>query len=69
LVDLSQVSFLASMGIRMLITGARSLKAKGARVVLFGATDLVQGVLENVSLDQIVPIVSTQEEALAQLAA
>jgi anti-sigma B factor antagonist len=66
-VDLSAVSFLASMGIRMLITGARSLKAKGAKVVVFGATELVQGVLENVALDQIIPIASTQEQALEKL--
>ena len=68
-VDLSGVTFLASMGIRMLITGARALKGKGAVLVLFGAQELVQGVLESVALDQVIPIAANQEEALALLVA
>lgn len=68
-VDLSGVSFLASMGIRMFISSARSLRMKGATVVLFGASDAVQSVLDHVALEQIIPIVKTQAEALERLAA
>ena len=38
IVDLTQVSFLASMGIRMLIATARSLSRKGSKLVMYGAT-------------------------------
>ena len=69
LVDLSAVDFLASLGIRMLITAARSLKAKGARMVLFGAQPLVHEVLEHVAIDQIIPVVADQAQARALLAA
>lgn len=69
LIDLSGVTFLASMGIRMLITGARSLKSKGANVVVFGAQEMVQSVLDNVALDQIIPVAADQEQALVLLAA
>ena len=65
LVDLHEVEFLASMGIRMLITAARSLKSKGARMVLFGAQPLVQEVLEHVAIDQIVPLVASEAAACA----
>lgn len=69
LVDLSGVEFLASMGIRLLITAGRSLKAKGARMVLFGAQPLVSEVLEHVSIDQIIPVVADEAQARALLAA
>ena len=68
-VDLSGVSFLASMGIRLLITSARALSLKGRKVALYGAPQLVQEVLENAALDQIIPIFATQEQALASLRA
>jgi anti-anti-sigma factor len=67
-VDLSGVSFLASMGIRLFITSARALSAKGARMVLYGPNDMVRNVLEHVALDQIIPIVGSQEQAVAKLA-
>lgn len=69
LVDLSGVDFLASMGIRLLITAARSLKAKGARMVLFGAQPLVHEVLEHVAIDQVIPVVPDEAQARAALAA
>jgi anti-anti-sigma factor len=67
--DLSGVTFLASMGIRMLISSARALKLKGAKLVLFGAQDLVQNVLEQAAIDQIIPVVTTEDRALEQLQA
>lgn len=68
LVDLTGVSFIASMGIRLLIEGARTARLRGSRLVLFGAQELVQSVLEDAAIDQIVPIVGSQPQALAQLA-
>jgi anti-anti-sigma factor len=67
-IDLSGVSFVASLGIRLLISTARSMASKGQPLVLFGAGDLVRGVLDDVALDQIIPIVDTEAEALARLA-
>ncbi len=67
LVDLSGVSFLASMGIRLLIASARGLNRKGALLVLFGAADLVQDVLDLAALDQIIPVVATEAQALERI--
>jgi anti-anti-sigma factor len=64
-IDLSGVTFIASMGIRLLISTARGLSLKGSKMVLFGAHDLVQNVLEEAAIDQIIPVVATQEQALA----
>ncbi|RYG13298.1 MAG: anti-sigma factor antagonist [Burkholderiales bacterium] len=69
IVDLSDVSFLASMGIRLFISSARALHGKGAKMVLFGASPDVQSVLDTVALDQIIPIAADQAQALALLKA
>jgi anti-sigma B factor antagonist len=68
-VDLSGVSFLASMGIRLLISSARALNVKHAKLVLFGAQDLVQNVLDQAAIDQIIPIVASEVLALERLKA
>src|SRR5215831_8082997 len=67
LVDLSQVEFLASMGIRMLVSAARNLKKAQARLVVFGPQPNVGQVLEAVSLHKIIPVCATEADALAAL--
>jgi len=66
-VDLSGVSFLASMGMRLLISVARALHAKGSKLVLFGAQGPVQAVFDQAAFDQIVAIVANEPAALRQL--
>jgi anti-anti-sigma factor len=65
-VDLSGVGFIASLGMRLLISSARNAKAKNGVMVLFGATDMVQDVLEQMAIDQIMPIVATEALAVEQ---
>lgn len=68
-VDLSDVSFVASMGLRLLISTARALHLKERRMVLFGAQKFVQDVLEQAAVDQIIPLVGTEREAIDQVQA
>lgn len=68
-VDLGGVSFVASMGLRLLIGSAKALRLKGMPLALFGATGPVQEVLEQASLDQIIPVCASQSEAVERLAA
>lgn len=68
-VDLAGVDFIASMGIRMLISSARTLAAKGGVLALYGAGEMVQGVFDDAALDQLIPIVATEAEALAAVRA
>src|SRR5215467_8068640 len=56
IIDLSQVTFMGSGGIRMFITIARALGRKGGKLVLYGAQPLVAEVLETTSLNDIVPV-------------
>ncbi|MBV8496979.1 MAG: STAS domain-containing protein [Gammaproteobacteria bacterium] len=56
MIDLSQIAFIGSAGIRMFITIARALGRRGGKLVLYGAQPLVAQVLETASLDAIVPV-------------
>lgn len=63
LVLFQDVSFVTSMGIRMLISAAKGLARKQAKLVIVGPTGLVQETLLNASLDQVMPIVADEQEA------
>lgn len=66
-VDLADVGFVASMGLRLLISAARAMHAKGRQMVLFGAAGAVREVLEHAAIDQIIPLVDTEAQALERL--
>ena len=52
----------------MLISTARALGAKKAKMVLYGANEAVLDVIETMALDEIVPVTKTEAEALAHIA-
>ena len=66
-VDLSGVDFVASMGIRMLISTARALSRRGGRFVVFAPQPGVREIFSHVSLEDIIPIYNTEDEALMAL--
>lgn len=69
IVDLAEVAFLASLGIRMLITTARSLSSRGARIALYNARPEVMEVIEMTALHEIVPTATSEAEAVALVGA
>jgi anti-anti-sigma factor len=68
-VDLSRVSFIASIGIRMLLTAARAQANRGGRLVLVGPDPMGRKVLETAGVDQLVPIAADLDGARGLLAA
>jgi len=64
IVDLTQVSFMASMGIRMLIATTRALSRKGSKLVMFGAAPGVMDVIETTALTDLIPLAATESEAI-----
>ena len=64
IVDLSQVDFIASMGLRTLIVGARTVARKGGRMVLFRPVIAVEAVLISSGTDNVVPILRDLEAAI-----
>jgi len=68
LIDLQQVSFIGSMGLRSLVVPAQAVKRRGGKVVLFGPVKLVEDVLVASNLQAILPIHHNLTDALAALA-
>jgi anti-sigma B factor antagonist len=64
IVDLSRVEFIASMGIRMFITVARSLALRKAKLALYGTQTMVSDVFKSVSLEEIILIVASETDAI-----
>lgn len=68
-VDLEGVSFLASIGIRSIITNAKALQQRGGRMVLFvGGNESVAKTLETTGIDSLIPLFR-DKAALEQAAA
>ncbi len=61
--DLSEVNFLASIGIRLLMMNAKSIAALGGKVVLLSPSPEVKSVLEITGIPAIIPIYDGYESA------
>jgi anti-anti-sigma factor len=69
LIDLSQVTFLASIGIRSLLTGARTLKQRGGRMAILSPQSVVAEVLVLTGIATLIPVFHDLEAASAALKA
>lgn len=67
IVNMSKVSILTSLGIRMLLETAKALKAVGATMALTGLTDPVRESLEVTGLVGDILVADNEEKALALL--
>ena len=68
-VDLSGVSFLASIGIRHLVSAAKTLTRRGGRLVLLNPTKAVDEVLTVSAINSLIPIARNEREVQAIIAA
>lgn len=67
IVDISNVSFLASLGLRCLLSAAKALSKKGGKLVLTSPQPNVAEVLKVSGIYQIIKIYDTNEEAIVAL--
>lgn len=63
LVDLTGVDYIGSLGIRLLISTARTVKRRGFRMVIVGAQPQPSDVFETVALADLIPIAATESDA------
>lgn len=68
-VDLSEVSFLASIGIRTLVVNARAQSSRGGVMALANPQPLVAEVLKMAGIDTIIPVYPDVETACSALTA
>jgi len=66
-VDMIGVDFIASIGIRHLVLAAKAVARGAGKLVLLNPTPLVTEVLVTAGLEQLLPIVRSEDEALAAL--
>lgn len=69
LVDMSDVSFLASLGMRTLISSAKALSSRGGIMVLYKPQPNVMDVLESSGLSSLIPVYHELDEAMEALVA
>jgi len=69
LVDLSGVGYLASIGIRLLTSNAKSLLSRGGKMVLLNPTPEVKEVLEMTGIPAVIPMYENLESAQTVLMA
>lgn len=67
LVDMSGVDYLASIGIRLLVTNAKSLRTRNGKIALLSPTSDVMNVLEITDIPAIIPVYTNLESAEAVL--
>lgn len=63
IIDLSEVDFIASLGLGMLLSAARALHNRGARAVVVNPHPLVFKVLEAAHMPSVIPVVATVADA------
>src|SRR5262245_53161527 len=56
MVDLSEVDFISSIGMRLLATNAKALQAKGAKMILVNPQRVVADSLRMAGMDDLIPI-------------
>lgn len=67
LLDLAQVDFVSSMGIRLLISAAKTMRARQQRLAMVVPAGPVREMLEVAAIDTLIPMFERRDEALAAL--
>ena len=67
IIDLSAVSFLTSIGIRMLMTSAKAQMNRGGKLVLAAPQPHIRQVIEASGIDQLIELTSDVETAIGKL--
>ena len=63
-IDFSGVTFIASLGMRMLLSAAKKLDTEGNKLVLHSVPPLVETALNTAGLATILPIVKDEPDAI-----
>jgi anti-sigma B factor antagonist len=66
-VDLTNVSYINSGGLRCLVSAWRKARTQNGNVVLYGLNDRLSEIFAMIGFDKVFQIVANQDEALAAL--
>jgi len=68
-VDFASVSYVASSGLKALLSARRKIKQAGGELALAGLSPEVFGILEMIGLHRLFPLYASRSEAVAVLSA
>jgi anti-anti-sigma factor len=66
IVNLADVTFLASIGIRVLVKAAQAIGRRSGRLVVCNPTQEAGKVLRSTGIDAIIPVVADEEAAIVE---
>ncbi len=64
-IDMSEVSYVASLGVRHLVMAAKALDRGGGKLILFSVTEPVAEILTTMGITDIIPLAASESAALA----
>lgn len=64
IIDLSQLDYVSSAGLRVLLLAAKTCRAKGGKAVIQQAAPAVAEVLKISGFDKIIPLFASRDDAL-----
>ena len=67
IVNMAEVEFLTSLGVRLLLQGAKTVRAKGGKLALLQPRELVHNVLKTAGVEPLIPTFQDRSAALAAL--
>ena len=67
-INMTEVDYLSSAGLRLLLLAYRDIAAKNGKVLLVGVSEEVQGVMSNTGFIKFFVLAATESEALSALA-
>lgn len=68
ILDLGGLNYISSAGLRVLLLGAKSARAKGGKAVICSAPAAIAEVLKMSGFDKVIPLLSDHAAAQVQLA-
>lgn len=66
-VDLSAMDFIASIGMRTLVSAAKAQSQRGGKIVFYSPKQLVREVLDQSGISQVLPILDDLDSAVQEL--
>ncbi len=63
IVDMSDVTFVASLGVRHLVMAAKMLDQRRGKLVLYSLTEPVAQILDTMGIGDIIPMVASEQDA------
>jgi len=67
IVDMTNLEYLASMGIRVILQSAKAAAKNGKKMIILNPRKNVLGVLQLANLDSVIPVIFERDEAARYL--